>query len=194
MAVRQSPDEVPVMDADAMRRALTRICYEIVERNCGAERLLLAGVRTRGAQLAARMAERLTQVEKVTVPAVDLDVRAYRDDLSDERLEARFPAPGSGPAANPDLPADLSGLTVVIVDDVLYTGRTTRAAMDAVMAAGRPAAVQLAVLVDRGHRELPIRADFVGKNLPTSAEEQVLVSVIEVDGRDEVAIRKAERT
>ncbi len=193
MAVRQSPDEVPVMDADAMRRALTRICYEIVERNRGAERLLLAGVRTRGAQLAARMAERLTQVEKVTVPAVDLDVRAYRDDLSDERLEARFPAPGSGPAANPDLPADLSGLTVVIVDDVLYTGRTTRAAMDAVMAAGRPAAVQLAVLVDRGHRELPIRADFVGKNLPTSAEEQVLVSVIEVDGRDEVAIRKAER-
>ncbi|MCI1747851.1 MAG: bifunctional pyr operon transcriptional regulator/uracil phosphoribosyltransferase PyrR [Acidipropionibacterium sp.] len=185
MAGQQRDDAVLVMDADAMRRALTRICYEIVERNRGAENLLLAGVRTRGAQLAARMAARLAEVEKVAVPAVDLDVRAYRDDLAPDRYEARFAAP------NPDLPEDLSGLTVIIVDDVLYTGRTTRAAIDAVMAVGRPAAVQLAVLVDRGHRELPIRADFVGKNLPTSLEEQVLVRVTEVDGRDEVAIRKA---
>ncbi|AZZ39586.1 bifunctional pyr operon transcriptional regulator/uracil phosphoribosyltransferase PyrR [Acidipropionibacterium jensenii] len=180
-------DEVLVMDADAMRRALTRICYEIVERNRGAEQLLLAGVRSRGAQLAARMAARLGEVERVAVPAVDLDVRAYRDDLVEERFEAQFADP------NPGLPEDLSGLTVIIVDDVLYTGRTTRAAIDAVMDVGRPAAVQLAVLVDRGHRELPIRADFVGKNLPTAVEEQVVVRVAEVDGLDEVAIRKAAR-
>lgn len=177
-------DRVLVMDADAMRRALTRICYEIVERNHGAHDLLLAGIRTRGAHLARRMATRLVEVEGVPVPAVDLDVRAYRDDR-DDRYQARFPGP------NPGLPADLAGLTVVLVDDVLYTGRTTRAAIDAIMAVGRPAAVQLAVLVDRGHRELPIRADFVGKNLPTSAEEVVAVRVQETDGGDRVTIRKA---
>lgn len=178
-------DGVVVMDADAMRRALTRICYEIVERNHGAQNLLLAGVRTRGAHLARRMAERLAEVELSPVQAVDLDVRAYRDDRDSAGYRASFADP------NPGLPSDLTGLTVVLVDDVLYTGRTTRAAIDAILAVGRPAAVQLAVLVDRGHRELPIRADFVGKNLPTSAEEVVAVRVQEADGGDRVTIRKA---
>lgn len=189
MAARETgtpAEQVLVMDAEAMRRALTRICYEIVERNDGSDALLLAGVRTRGAHLARRMASRLSEVEGGPVRSVDLDVRPYRDDRpTDDEYRAAFADP------NPGLPADLSGLTVVLVDDVLYTGRTTRAAIDAVMAAGRPAAVQLAVLVDRGHRELPIRADFVGKNLPTSAEETVAVCVQEADGQDCVTIRKA---
>lgn len=189
MAARQtvpSTDQVLVMDADAMRRALTRICYEIIERNDGAGQLLLAGVRTRGAHLARRMAARLGEVEGAPVRSVDLDVRPYRDDRhTDDEYRARFADP------NPGLPADLAGLTVVLVDDVLYTGRTTRAAIDAVMVVGRPAAVQLAVLVDRGHRELPIRADFVGKNLPTSAEETVAVRLGETDGQDAVTIGKA---
>ncbi|AFV89319.1 Bifunctional protein pyrR [Acidipropionibacterium acidipropionici ATCC 4875] len=180
-------DGVLVMDADAMRRALARICYEIIERNHGARYLLLAGVRTRGAHLARRIADRLAEIEDSPVPVVDLDVRAYRDDRDAPGYRAGFPGP------NPGLPADLAGTTVVLVDDVLYTGRTTRAAIDAILAVGRPSAVQLAVLVDRGHRELPIRADFVGKNLPTSTEEVVAVRVQEADGGDRVTIRKVLR-
>lgn len=168
-----------VMEADDMRRALVRISHEIVERNKGTDDLVIVGIRTRGAPLAERVASTIACFEGVDIPSGALDVTLYRDDValrSPRNLEATT------------VPADLDGRMVVLIDDVLYTGRTIRAAFDAVLDMGRPRAIRLAVLVDRGHREFPIRADHVGKNLPTAAHEIVKVHVVEVDGEDAVLI------
>ena len=156
--------------------ALTRIAFEIIEKNKGAEHLLLAGIRTRGIYLAQRIAQKLGEVEGTTPPVIELDVTPWRDDMP--RQDAPMPSPD----------ARIEGATVVLVDDVLYTGRTVRAAIEAVSCFGRASRIQLAVLVDRGHRELPIRPDYIGKNLPTSHEERVCVRLREVDGEDNVAI------
>lgn len=149
-----------ILDEAAIRRALTRIAHEILERNKGVEECVLVGIRTRGIHLARRLAERIHRIEGEQVPVGELDITLYRDDLTEktEQPEVR----------DSDLPVEIHGKTVILVDDVLYTGRTVRAAMDAVIDRGRPRMIQLAVLVDRGHRELPIRADYVGKNVPTS--------------------------
>ena len=165
-----------IMDADGIRRALTRIAFEIIEKNKGAEHRLLAGIRTRGIYLAQRIAQKLGEVEGTTPPVIELDVTPWRDDMP--RQDAPMPSPD----------ARIEGATVVLVDDVLYTGRTVRAAIEAVSCFGRASRIQLAVLVDRGHRELPIRPDYIGKNLPTSHEERVCVRLREVDGEDNVAI------
>ncbi|CAN5358125.1 bifunctional pyr operon transcriptional regulator/uracil phosphoribosyltransferase PyrR [soil metagenome] len=173
-----------VMSAADVGRAVSRIAHEIVEQARGADRLVLMGIQTRGVPLAARLAQRIGQIEAsdagpVEVPHGLLDVTLYRDD---------YARTGPLPLGRTRFPTSIDGRTVVLVDDVLYTGRTIRAAMDAVMDQGRPAAVRLAVLVDRGHRELPIRADHVGKNLPTSRAEDVAVHLAEVDGVDEVLL------
>jgi pyrimidine operon attenuation protein/uracil phosphoribosyltransferase len=173
-----------VLDSGDISRALSRISHEILERNKGADGLVLLGIPSRGVPLAERIAERIAAVEGRGVPCGSLDVTMYRDDL---RLK---PARTLLPTQIPD--EGIDGKTVVLVDDVLYSGRTIRAALDALTEVGRPKGVQLAVLVDRGHRQLPIRADYVGKNLPTSAEEQVRVRVAEIDGVDEVTITAAE--
>jgi len=178
---------VELMDEAAVRRALTRIAHEIVERNKGVVQVVLAGVRTRGVYLARRLAERLREIEGQEVPVGVVDVTLYRDDLT-------YLKPSGDPLVQgTDFPVPIEGKVVVLVDDVLYTGRTARAAMEAVISRGRPAAIQLAVLVDRGHRELPIRPDFVGKNVPTSRDERVYVELVEVDGRDLVTLREARR-
>lgn len=169
-----------VMTADEMRRALTRIAHEILERNRGGERLALVGVRSRGVPLALRLADLISRFEGVKVPAGSLDIGLYRDDLA---LRQRHLSLG-----RTDIPVDVTDWRVVLVDDVLFTGRTVRAALDALTDFGRPRNIQLAVLVDRGHRELPVRADYVGKNLPTSLLEAVRVRLVESDGRDEVAL------
>jgi pyrimidine operon attenuation protein/uracil phosphoribosyltransferase len=166
----------PVLEAADVRRALTRIAHEIVERNKGARDVVLLGIPTRGVQLARRLAERIAEVEGVEIPCGSLDVTMYRDDIA--LRPARSPGRTDVPAAGID------GLVVVLVDDVLFSGRTIRAALDALNDIGRPRAVQLAVLVDRGHRELPIRADYVGKNLPTSLAEAVSVRLSEIDDED----------
>ena len=163
---------VQVMDAGEVRRALTRIAHEIVERNKGAQNVVLLGILRRGQPLAARLSAQLERIEGGPVAFGALDIALYRDDYSVRHA----------PARTTRVPADISGKTVVLVDDVLYTGRTVRAAITALMDLGRPASVQLAVVVDRGHRELPIRADFVGKNLPTSRDEHVRVKLVELDG------------
>jgi len=169
-----------VLGGDEIRRALTRVAHEILERTDGAADVILLGIPTRGVPLARRLAARLTQVEGRTAPFGSLDITMYRDDL---RLR---PARALG---HTDVPASgIDGKIVVLVDDVLYSGRTVRAALDALGDLGRPRAVQLAVLVDRGHRELPIRADYVGKNLPTSQREMVQVLLTEVDGQDAVVL------
>lgn len=165
-----------IMDADGVRRALTRIAFEIIEKNKGAENLLLAGIKTRGVFLAQRIAKKLGEVEGRTPPVIELDVTPWRDDKPREGA----PQSSSDPR--------IEGATVVLVDDVLYTGRTARAAIEAVVRHGRPLAIQLAVLVDRGHRELPIRPDYVGKNVPTSRDEVVCVMVEEYDGATGVAL------
>lgn len=169
-----------VLDARDISRALTRISHEILERNKGPEDLLLLGIPTRGVHLAHRIAQRLSEVEGATVPVGSLDVTMYRDDLRMRPARALLPTeiPSGG----------IDGKVVVLVDDVLYSGRTIRAALDAMNDIGRPRAVRLAVLVDRGHRELPIRADFVGKNLPTNLAEKVSVRLTEHDGEDGVTI------
>ncbi|MDT9594629.1 bifunctional pyr operon transcriptional regulator/uracil phosphoribosyltransferase PyrR [Nocardioides zeae] len=169
-----------VLDARDISRALTRISHEILERNKGHEGLVLLGIPTRGVGLARRIAERIHATEGVTVPTGSLDITLYRDDL--RRHPARGPQPTEVPAGGID------GRTVVLVDDVLYSGRTVRAALDALADLGRPAAVRLAVLVDRGHRDLPIRADHVGKNLPSARSERVMVRLVETDGLDVVRI------
>jgi pyrimidine operon attenuation protein/uracil phosphoribosyltransferase len=174
-----------VLERAEISRALTRIAHEVIERARGAENLVLLGIPTRGVPLAARLAERVGQVEGGLVPHGSLDITMYRDDL---RLR---PARTLGPTQVP--PEGIDGRTVVLVDDVLYSGRTVRAALDALNDLGRPRAVQLAVLVDRGHRELPIRADYVGKNLPTSQAEEVRVLLAEVDGEDAVLLGMARR-
>jgi pyrimidine operon attenuation protein/uracil phosphoribosyltransferase len=173
-----------VLDADEIRRALTRIAHEILERTHGGEQAVLLGIQTRGVPLARRLAARIAEFEGLDIPRGSLDVTLHRDDL---RLR---PARALG---RTELPAGgVDGKTVVLVDDVLYSGRTVRAGLDALNDLGRPRAVQLAVLVDRGHRELPIRADYVGKNLPTSQRETVRVLLTEVDGSDAVLIGEHE--
>ena len=169
-----------VLDADAMRRSILRIAHEIAERNDGVDAVVLVGIADRGDHLAARLATELRAIAGSEVPVGSLDITFYRDDIG-RRTEA--------PEVHETrIPFDVTDRTVVLVDDVLFSGRTVRAAMDALVDFGRPRAVQLAVLVDRGHRELPIRADFVGKNLPTSRDDRVRVLVAEVDGRDAVEI------
>ncbi|KRC49033.1 MULTISPECIES: bifunctional pyr operon transcriptional regulator/uracil phosphoribosyltransferase PyrR [unclassified Nocardioides] len=178
----QSPAEGRVvLDAGDISRALVRISHEILERNKGAEDLLLLGLHTRGVPLARRLADNIAKVEGTTPPTGSLDVTMYRDDLRSHPTRAphRTELPAGG----------IDGKTVVLVDDVLYSGRTIRAALDALSDLGRPAVVRLAVLVDRGHRELPIRADHVGKNLPTARSERVSLRLSEIDGEDEVTIR-----
>ena len=173
-----------IMDKDGIRRALTRMSYEIVERNQGTENLVLIGIKTRGWYLAQRIADRLKQIEGHELPVVSLDISGYRDDLSQEEKEKAM--------ESFETPVDLTGKTVILVDDVLYTGRTIRAALDAIMDQGRPAKIALAVLIDRGHRELPIRPDFIGKNIPTAASEDVQVYVQEADGEDAFKISEGE--
>jgi len=168
-----------VLGGDDMARTLRRMAHQVLERNQGADRLVLVGIRTRGVPLAQRLADEVGGIEGAQVPVGTLDVTLYRDD---------YARTGPKPLGATRLPVDVDGRVVVLVDDVLYTGRTIRAAMTAVMDLGRPAAIQLAVLVDRGHRELPIRADVVGKNLPTSPSEDVRVYLLESDGRDEVVL------
>jgi pyrimidine operon attenuation protein/uracil phosphoribosyltransferase len=173
-----------VLEGPDIHRALTRIAHEILERTKGAGSVVLLGIPTRGATLARRIAERIAQFEGVKVPVGAIDITMYRDDL--RMRPAR-------PLGRTDLPADgVDGKIVVLVDDVLFSGRTVRAALDALNDVGRPRAVQLATLVDRGHRELPIRADYVGKNLPTSKSENVKVYLSETDGRDAVLLMKGE--
>ena len=166
-----------IMTADEVRRALVRISHEIVEKHGGTDDLALVGIQRRGVPLARRIAAAILEHEDATIPVGALDITFYRDDLS---LVARQPV-----VKGTELPFDLNGLTVVIVDDVLYTGRTVRAAMDALIDFGRPRAIRLAVLVDRGHRELPIRADHAGKNVPTSREEVIKVRVRKIDGGED---------
>lgn len=168
-----------IMDETAIRRALTRIAHEILERNKGVEDCVLIGVRTRGIYLAKRIAEQILQIERVKVPLGELDVTPYRDD------HRKVSQAGNPPAAK-GLP--IQDKKIILFDDVLYTGRTVRAAMDALIDLGRPEMIQLAVLVDRGHRELPIRPDYIGKNVPTSKLEQIQVSLSEIDGKDKVVI------
>ena len=168
-----------VMDSEAISRAVTRIAHEILEANKGADDLALVGIVTRGAVLAGILAEKIASIEGTEVPVGTLDISFYRDDLA-TRLNPEV--------HRTDIPFDVEGRDVVLVDDVLFTGRTIRAAMDALMDYGRPCSVQLAVLVDRGHRELPIRADYVGKNVPSSGRERVKVYLESLDGRDAVEI------
>lgn len=164
-----------IVDDVAMKRAITRITYEIIERNKQLDNVVLAGIKTRGVFLARRIQERLRQLEGLELPIGELDIEPFRDDVKvDEDTTL--------------MPVDITSKDVILVDDVLYTGRTIRAAIDNLVSLGRPARVSLAVLVDRGHRELPIRADYVGKNIPTSSVEEIIVEVVEVDGRDRVSI------
>jgi pyrimidine operon attenuation protein/uracil phosphoribosyltransferase len=173
-----------VMDATAVERAVTRIAHEVLEANKGAGGIALVGIVTRGAALAQRLAAEVTRIEGAEVPVGTLDISFYRDDVgSSLHPEVR----------RTDIPFDPTGRTIVLVDDVLFTGRTIRAALDAIMDYGRPDCIQLAVLVDRGHRELPIRADYVGKNVPTSRKERVTVLMSEIDGSDGVEILEEDR-
>jgi pyrimidine operon attenuation protein/uracil phosphoribosyltransferase len=175
-----NPASRTVLDSDDVSRALTRISHELLERNKGAAGLVLLGIPSRGVPLARRIAARMAETEGVEVPVGALDVTMYRDDLRMRPARTLLPT---------DIPhGGIDGKVVVLVDDVLFSGRTIRAALDAMSDVGRPRAVRLAVLVDRGHRELPIRADSVGKNLPTSLAEKVSVHVTEIDGVDEVSI------
>lgn len=173
------------MDAQAMRRALTRMAHEILEKNKGTEGLVLVGIRRRGVPLARRLAERIAAIEGREVPVGALDITLYRDDLSRLREQPLV--------QKTEIPGEVTDKKVILVDDVLFTGRTVRAAMDAVMDLGRPRLIQLAVLVDRGHRELPIRADYVGKNVPTSRKEIIEVRLPEIDGAEEVVILESPR-
>lgn len=164
-----------------IERALVRIAHEIVERNKGAEDVVLVGMRTRGVPLAKRIAEIIEGFEGIPIPVGALDISLYRDDISPSELK-------SANQSRTDIPISITDKQVILVDDVLYTGRSIRAAMDALMDLGRPRSIQLAVLVDRGHRELPIRADYVGKNIPSSRDEEIRVQLEEVDGVDWVVI------
>jgi pyrimidine operon attenuation protein/uracil phosphoribosyltransferase len=171
-----------VMDADRMGRTLTRIAHEILERNRALEELAIVGIRTRGVPLARRLAHAVREIRHHDVPTGALDITLYRDDLMRHAV-------GPQPIVRlTEIPFSIDDKRILLVDDVLYTGRTIRAALDALIDFGRPKAIQLVVLVDRGHRELPIKADYVGKNLPTSAQQSVQVHLQEIDGRDEVEI------
>jgi pyrimidine operon attenuation protein/uracil phosphoribosyltransferase len=177
-------DKAKILDKEAINRAIIRIAHEILEKNKGTEKLCIIGIRNRGAFLAARLADCVKDIEKVTVPVGILDITLYRDDLT---LVAARPI-----VHKTEIDFDIADKIIILVDDVLYTGRTIRAAMDALIDFGRPQSIQLAVLVDRGHRELPIRADYVGKNVPTSVNETIEVRLSEADGRDEVVIVEKE--
>lgn len=171
-----------LLDGPTLNRAITRIAHEIIERNKGIDECILVGIKTRGAYLARRLAERIEQIEGKAIRIGELDISLYRDDLSKKQEEALV--------QQVDIEHDVSNQKIILVDDVLYTGRTVRAALDAVMDLGRPAQIQLAVLIDRGHRELPIRADYVGKNIPTASHERIVVNLTEVDDNDGVTIQK----
>lgn len=172
-----------VMDQTAISRSLNRIAHEILEHNKGTERLAFIGIRSRGIPLANRLSKKIAQIEGEAIPVGELDITSYRDDLG-ESAHAQF--------SENKLPFDVTNKKIILVDDVLFTGRTIRAALDAVMDLGRPENIQLAVLVDRGHRELPIKADYIGKNIPTSHLEGIRVCVSEIDGLDEVVILRPE--
>jgi pyrimidine operon attenuation protein/uracil phosphoribosyltransferase len=180
-------EKAKVMDRETIRRTLTRMAHEIVERNGGGADLGLVGICRRGVPLAQRLADQIADAEGTRIPVGRLDVTGYRDDRGIRTAPAEA---GGEPRFVTDLPFPVADRRIVLVDDVLYTGRTVRAALDALIDRGRPAGIQLAVLVDRGHRELPIRPDFVGKNLPTSSREIVTVRVAEIDGEDEVVIEE----
>ncbi|HGI5182183.1 TPA: bifunctional pyr operon transcriptional regulator/uracil phosphoribosyltransferase PyrR [Streptococcus agalactiae] len=164
-----------IIDDVTMKRAITRITYEIIERNKNLDNIVLAGIKTRGVFLAKRIQERLKQLENLDIPVGELDTKPFRDDMKVE-------------VDTTTMPVDITDKDIILIDDVLYTGRTIRAAIDNLVSLGRPSRVSLAVLIDRGHRELPIRADYVGKNIPTSQFEEILVEVMEYDGYDRVSI------
>src|SRR5437667_4281269 len=177
-------EKAEIVDADGLRRIVTRIAHEIVERNKGVEEVVLVGIRRRGVPISARLAQRIQEFEGHLPQQSSLDITLYRDDLS---TISHQPVVGAS-----EIPVDINGKVVVLVDDVLYTGRTIRAAMDALIDFGRPRSIQLAVVIDRGHRELPIRADYVGKNVPTSKKEVIGVKVSEIDGVDSVVIKEGD--
>jgi len=176
-------EKAEIVDADGVRRIVTRIAHEIVERNKGVDDLVLVGIRRRGVPIAQRIAKKIQEFEGRAPAEGSLDITLYRDDLS-----TVSPQPVVGSTS--DIPVDINGKVAVLVDDVLFTGRTVRAAMDALIDFGRPRSIQLAVVIDRGHRELPIRADFVGKNVPTSKKEVIGVKLAEIDGVDCVVIKE----
>jgi pyrimidine operon attenuation protein/uracil phosphoribosyltransferase len=176
-------EKAQVLDEAALDRALTRIAHEILERNAGAQNLAVVGLRTRGVTLAQRLARKIAAIDGASLPVGTLDITLYRDDLDLQRTPV---------IRGTDIPFTIKGKTVILVDDVLFTGRTIRAALDAIIDLGRPQMIQLAILIDRGHRELPIRPDFVGKNLPTSRRESVAVRLREHDGEDRVVIEEPE--
>lgn len=171
-----------VLDEQAINRALTRIAHQIIEKNKGIDNCLLIGIRTRGIYIATRLAERIEQIEGKAIGIGEIDITMYRDDLS-QNTNTREPL-----VKGSDISINITEKKVILVDDVLFTGRTVRAALDALVDIGRPSQIQLAVLIDRGHRELPIRADFVGKNVPTSHSEKIFVMLTEIDGIDQVSI------
>ncbi|GGG21152.1 bifunctional protein PyrR [Lysinibacillus alkalisoli] len=173
-----------LLDGPSMTRAITRIAHEIIERNKGIDACILVGIKTRGAFLAKRLADRIEQIEGKPIRTGELDITLYRDDLTVKN------DPPEALVQQVAISDDVAGQKIILVDDVLFTGRTVRAALDAVMDLGRPSQIQLAVLVDRGHRELPIRADYVGKNIPTSSVEKIVVNLAEVDEVDSVTIQK----
>lgn len=175
-------EKAKIMDAVRMQRTLVRVAHEIIERNKGAEDLVLIGIRRRGVPLAKRLSRLIAEIEGKEVPVGTLDITLYRDDLTTLTYQPQV--------QETEIPFPVEGKKVILVDDVLFTGRTIRAALDAVMDLGRPRLIQLAVLVDRGHRELPVRADYVGKNVPTSRKEVVAVCLAEVDGVDKVVIKE----
>jgi len=174
-------DSAIVMDENEIRRAITRIAHEIIEHNKGAENLAIIGIQSRGVPIAQRLGQIIGQIEGVIVPVGSLNIALYRDDFATRQATV----------GKTEIPFDVQDKRVVLVDEVLFTGRTIRSAMDAIMDIGRPSVIQLAVLVDRGHRELPVRADYVGKNLPTARKEDVEVKLHETDGEDTVLIKKA---
>ncbi|HGH7852144.1 TPA: bifunctional pyr operon transcriptional regulator/uracil phosphoribosyltransferase PyrR [Streptococcus agalactiae] len=171
-----------IIDDVTMKRAITRITYEIIERNKNLDNIVLAGIKTRGVFLAKRIQERLKQLENLDIPVGELDTKPFRDDMKVEVDTTTMPVDTT------TMPVDITDKDIILIDDVLYTGRTIRAAIDNLVSLGRPSRVSLAVLIDRGHRELPIRADYVGKNIPTSQFEEILVEVMEHDGYDRVSI------
>jgi pyrimidine operon attenuation protein/uracil phosphoribosyltransferase len=175
-------EKAVVLDEQAIRRAMTRIAHEIIERNKGIEDCILVGIKTRGIYLADRLAEKIAQIEGSQIAVGEVDITLYRDDLSKHTNDLEPELKGSS------IPETVTDKKVILIDDVLYTGRTVRAAMDALMDQGRPAQIQLAVLVDRGHRELPIRPDYIGKNIPTSSDEVIVCKLMEVDKADQVSI------
>lgn len=179
-ATGHNGDAKSILNEEEIRRAISRMAHEILERNAGAAELVLVGIRSRGVPLAQRLAAKINTLEHASVPVGQLDATLYRDDLRSRGAQLKV--------RPSELPTDITDRIVVLVDDVLYTGRTARAALDALLDYGRPHKVQLAVLVDRGHRELPIRADYVGKNVPTAREESILVRLAETDGFDAVLL------